>query len=152
MNNFLVELDLLSIKDNPQHNGKLKESKNCKLSVQKTRLLKSPQRLCSFKTNTKIYRYRFNAWAIQAWYKNIKNLYIKLNMYKRKKKIMWLANNQNLRTLFWPVIHCSMCTCTSITYYDTLPFLGWKVQKSHKFYTEGFSECRSMLTFRSQNK
>lgn len=85
MNNFLVELDLLSIKDNPQHNGKLKESKNCKLSVQKTRLLKSPQRLCSFKTNTKIYRYGFNAWAIQAWYKNIKNLYIKLNMYKRKK-------------------------------------------------------------------
>lgn len=53
MNNFLVELDLLSIKDNPQHNGKLKESKNCKLSVQKTRLLKSPQRLCSFKLTPK---------------------------------------------------------------------------------------------------
>lgn len=98
--------------------------------------------LCSFKQTPKS-TVQAQWGNIQAWYKKYcKLIYILLNMYKRKK-IMWLANNQNLRTLFWPVIHSSMCTCTSITYYDTLPFLGWKVQNCHNFTSKVFPNVKA---------
>lgn len=98
--------------------------------------------LCSFKQTPKS-TVQAQWGNIQAWYKKYcKLIYKLLNMYKRKK-IMWLANNQNLRTLFWPVIHSSMCTCTSITYYDTLPFLGWKVQNCHNFIPKVFPNVKA---------
>lgn len=72
-------------------------------------------------------------------------------MYKRKKNNV--VGKQSKFT--HPILTCDTLQYVYM-YFDNIlrysTFFGVKSTKLSQFYTEGFSECRSMLTFRSQNK